>query len=45
MSTFVLQRQYDLQLPSNYVEIDRNEMEYVDGGLGAPNWLVGGLLT
>lgn len=32
MSTFVLRREYDLQLPNNYVEIDRDEMEYVDGG-------------
>ena len=33
MSTFVLQREYSLQLPNSYVEIDRDEMEYVDGGL------------
>lgn len=32
MSTFVLKREYALQLPNNYVEIDRDEMEYVDGG-------------
>ena len=32
MSAFVLQREYSLQLPNNYVEIDRDEMEYVDGG-------------
>ena len=32
MSTFVLKREYNLQLPNNYVEIDRDEMEYVDGG-------------
>ena len=32
MSTFVLRREYNLQLPNNYVEIDRDEMEYVDGG-------------
>ena len=35
MSTFVLKREYALQLPNNYVEIDRDEMEYVDGG-GVP---------
>lgn len=32
MSTFVLKREYALQLPNSYVEIDRDEMEYVDGG-------------
>ena len=32
MSTFVLKRQYALQLPKNHIEIDRDEMEYVDGG-------------
>ena len=25
-------REYNLQLPNNYVEIDRDEMEYVEGG-------------
>ena len=33
MSTFVLNRNYALQMPSSYVDIDRDEMEYVDGGL------------
>ncbi len=42
MSTFVLKKEYELQLPSSYVDIDREEMEYIDGGLGAPNWLVAG---
>lgn len=32
MSIFVLKREYALQLPNSYVEIDRDEMEYVDGG-------------
>ena len=32
MSTFVLNRNYALQMPSSYVDIDREEMEYVDGG-------------
>lgn len=32
MSAFVLGREYELQLPNNYVEIDSDEMEYVDGG-------------
>ena len=32
MSTFVLKKEYALQLPNNFVEIDRDEMEYVDGG-------------
>lgn len=33
MSTFVLKREYALQMPTSYVDIDREEMEYVDGGL------------
>lgn len=32
MSAFVLNRNYELILPENYVDFDRNEMEYVDGG-------------
>lgn len=32
MSTFVLKKEYALQLPNSYVDIDRDEMEYVDGG-------------
>ena len=32
MSAFVLSREYELQLPTSYVDIDRDEMEYVDGG-------------
>ena len=32
MSTFVLKKEYALQMPSSYVDIDRDEMEYVDGG-------------
>ncbi|WP_418223115.1 hypothetical protein [Clostridium isatidis] len=32
MSAFVLSREYELQLPTSYVDIDRAEMEYVDGG-------------
>jgi len=32
MSTFVLNKEYSLQLPSSYVDIDRDEMEYIDGG-------------
>lgn len=32
MSTFVLKREYALQMPTSYVDIDRDEMEYVDGG-------------
>lgn len=33
MSTFVLKREYALQMPTSYVDIDRDEMEYVDGGV------------
>ena len=32
MSTFVLKKDYALQLPSSYIDIDRDEMEYIDGG-------------
>ena len=32
MSAFVLKREYALSMPSSYVDIDRDEMEYVDGG-------------
>ncbi|KLE16278.1 hypothetical protein [Clostridium sp. C8] len=32
MSAFVLNRKYELQLPNSYVDVDREEMEYVDGG-------------
>lgn len=32
MSAFVLKKEYSLQLPSSYVDIDREEMEYIDGG-------------
>ena len=35
MSTFVLKREYALAMPSSYVDIDRDEMEYVDGGSAA----------
>ena len=33
MSTFVLKKEYELQLPSSYVDIDRDEIGYIDGGL------------
>lgn len=29
----LLKKEYDLQLPNNYVEIEREEMKYVDGGM------------
>ncbi|SKA92194.1 hypothetical protein SAMN05428976_11911 [Clostridium sp. USBA 49] len=32
MSEFVLNRKYELQLPDSFVDIDRDEMEYIDGG-------------
>lgn len=32
MSAFVLKKEYSLQLPSSYVDINREEMEYIDGG-------------
>lgn len=33
MSEFVLDRRHALQLPDSYVDIDSEEMEYVDGGV------------
>lgn len=39
MSAFVLNRNYELQLPTSFVDIDRDEMEYVDGGgVGKNQW-------
>lgn len=32
MSAFVINRNYELQLPNSFVDVDRDEMEYVDGG-------------
>lgn len=46
MSTFVLKKEYALQLPTSYVDIDTDEMEYIDGGIswsGAKNVLYGAL--
>lgn len=37
MSTFVLNRSYELQLPNSFVEVDCEEMEYVDGGFYISN--------
>ena len=44
MSIFVLKREYALQLPNSYVEIDRDEMEYVDGG-GWAETIVGSIIA
>ena len=33
MSTFVLKREYALAMPTSYIDIDRDEMEYLDGGM------------
>lgn len=46
MSTFVLNRNYELQLPNSYVDVDREEMEYIEGGLiglldSVENWIWG----
>jgi len=38
MSTFVLRREYALQMPNNFVDVDMDEMEYVDGGGAVSNW-------
>jgi len=32
MSAFVLNRKYQVQLPNSFVDVDSEEMEYVDGG-------------
>ena len=35
-----------LVLPSSYAVMDEEEMSYVEGGwIGAPNWLVGGVIS
>ena len=39
MSAFVLNRNYQLQLPNSYVDVDREEMEYVDGGFSIPRYI------
>ncbi|NKF08026.1 hypothetical protein J1C67_05400 [Clostridium gasigenes] len=43
MSTFVLKRNYGLELPASYVEVDSEEMEYVDGG--GPHYGFSGYIT
>ncbi|WP_291569672.1 hypothetical protein [Clostridium sp. UBA4548] len=40
MSTFVLERKYALQLPNSFVDIDSDEMEYLDGGMSWQNKLL-----
>ncbi|CAM2077110.1 MAG: hypothetical protein NSGCLCUN01_01298 [uncultured Clostridium sp.] len=40
MSTFVLKREYALAMPTSYIDIDRDEMEYVDGGAFVYRWAV-----
>lgn len=40
MSAFVLNRQYELQLPKNFSEVDKDEMEYIEGG-SAKDWAIG----
>ena len=35
MSAFVLNRKYELALPTSYVDVDSEEMEYIDGGYAA----------
>ena len=34
-----------LVMPSSYAVMDEEEMMYVEGGIGAPNWLVGGAIN
>lgn len=37
MNAIALSRNYELQLPNNFVEVDKEEMEYVDGGFNVDN--------
>lgn len=42
MSAFALNRNYELQLPERFVGVNREEMEYVDGGIDSStswNWI------
>ncbi len=34
-----------LVMPKNFAIVAEDEMEYVDGGLSIPNWLVGGAIN
>ena len=43
--TLTMRRNYGLVLPKNYVSIEKDEMEYIDGGWGVPNWVVGGTIN
>lgn len=49
MSAFVLNRNYELQLPNNFTVVECCEMEYVDGGgtitfeIGANSFIIGAL--
>ena len=48
MSTFVLRREYALQMPTSYVEVDMDEMEYTEGGAtysGAKGWGAAAAMT
>lgn len=47
MGIFVLKKEYELQLPANYVDVEAEAMEYIDGGgwvYTAPiAWVVDGI--
>lgn len=47
MSGFALSRNMELQLPTSYVEIENDEMEYIDGGGFGKKWFnkVGNVAT
>lgn len=34
-----------LVMPKNFVSVDEEEMTYVDGGAGIPNWVVAGAIN
>lgn len=38
MNALALKRNYQLQLPNSFVDVDSEEMEYVDGGGIGYNW-------
>lgn len=41
----VLERTSNLVMPSHYVELDKEEMSYVNGGLGPVTWFFLGIVA
>lgn len=44
MSTLALNRSFELQMPSSFVDIDREEMEYLEGGIKISNQIIAGAI-